>query len=341
VVGTELSLVTLNRYLLGRRHEGEVVVPEPPSENYLDLATRTIAALRRSVLCGETFADLFEAADAIRKDLHVEHGHEIVNQCATKMEDLLAAYQARLRQAECDRASDLRSVLDMLNETMSYFTDDSQRTAERRKQLETNLTKAARLEDISSLRSYLTRMVQAVRDEGRQDHDKTKEVIDLLGRQIQQVHRAQQKFSSDLPGRTEAINYLSHIRETHRHSSQLHIALFVADSLAAIRERHGDETAKAILQDLGRKQLKSLTPDGQVFCWSPNALALIWQHTDDSSAASDLSAGLKMPCEQRVFVGTRVAIFNVMLRSLTVEVRDSTEEIEATLDRFNRRGSAC
>ena len=340
--GSKLSLVTLNRYLLGRRPEGENNTLEAaPAENYLDLASRTIAALRRSVLCGETFADLFEEAEAIRKDLCVEQGHEIVNQCATRMEDLLSSYQVRLRQAESDRAADFRNVLDMLNETLSYFTDDNQKTSERRKQLETNLTKAARMNDISSLRSYLTRMVQSVRDEGRRDQDKAQEVIDLLGRHIQQVHKAQSKFNSDLPGRTKAIEYLKQMREANPHPSRLHIALFVADSLGAIRERHGEEAAKVILQELGRKQLKQLTLEGQVFHWSANALALIWQHADESSSASDIAAKLKMPCEQRVFVGTRVAIFNVILRSLVVQVRDSNEEIEGTLDRFNRRGMPC
>lgn len=336
-----MSLVTLNRYLLGKRQEREATPPETPGGDYLDLTTRTIAAIRRSVLSGETFADLFEEADAIRRDLHVQQGHAVVNQCATRLEDLLCVYQQRLRQAEAEKAADFRNVLDMLNETLSYFADGSQKTAEKRKQLEASLSRAARMEDLSALRSYLSKMVQSVRDEGQRDEDKAQEVIDLLGKQIQQVHKAQLKYSSDLPGRVNAIEYLKQLREANPHPSQLHVALFVADSLGSIRERHGEETAKVIMQDIGRKRLTALAPEGQVFCWSSNALALIWQHTDPSTSATDLAAGLKMPCEQRVFVGTRVAIFNVLLRSLVLEVHESSDEIESAMDRFNRRSGPC
>jgi GGDEF domain-containing protein len=332
-----MSLVSLNKYLLGHSKDTAAAGTQPLPENYLDLTTRTMAAIRRSVVVGESFVDLFEEIDMIRKDLHVESGCDVVNQCATRLEDLLATYQKRLRQAEIDRSAELRNVLDMLNETLSYLTTGTQKTEDRRKQLETNLSMAGRIDDISSLRSYLTKVLQSVRESGRQDSHEAQEVIERLGRQIAQVHKAQSRFNSELPGRASAMEYLKQLWHTDPPPSNLHVALFVADSLKVIRERHGDEVASLILQDLGRKHLKDLTPTGEVFAWSPNALVLIWQHTDDNRPATDISSRLKQPCEQRAFVGTRVAIFNVMLRSLVVQARENSEEIEQILDRFVRR----
>jgi hypothetical protein len=332
-----MSLVTLNKYLLGRQKEPADLDSQSRPDNYLDLATRTMAAIRRSVVVGESFVDLFEEIDIIRKDLHVESNPDVVNQCATRLEDLLATYQKRLRQAEIDRSTELRNVLDMLNETLSYLTTGTQKTEDRRKQLETNLSLAGRIDDISSLRSYLTKILQSVRDGGREESHEAQEVIERLGRQIQQVHKAHSRFNSELPGRASAIEYLKQLWQTDPPPSNLHVALFVADSVKVIRERHGDEVASLILQDLGRKRLKDLTPTGEVFSWSQSALVLIWQHTDDTCPATDISSRLKQPLEQRAFVGTRVAIFNVMLRSLVVQARENTEEIEQILDRFVRR----
>src|SRR5450755_2092766 len=151
IEGESLSILTLNKFLLGSRRESEGAIPETLSGDYLDVASRTIASIRRSVLGGETFVDLFDEMDSIRKDLHVETARETVSQCATHVEDVLLKYQNRLRQADQDRAGDFKNVLDILNEVLSYLTADNQKSEARRKHLESNLTLAARVDDISTL----------------------------------------------------------------------------------------------------------------------------------------------------------------------------------------------
>ena len=101
-----MSILTLNKFLLNGWRESEAVIPEAISGHYLDVASRALAAIRRSVLVGETFTDLFEEMDSIRKDLHVENGSEAVSACATRVEDLLVTYQNRLRSADQDRAAE-------------------------------------------------------------------------------------------------------------------------------------------------------------------------------------------------------------------------------------------
>jgi polyhydroxyalkanoate synthesis regulator phasin len=334
-----LSIETLNKYLLGRRQESAGQLQEPTvPENYLDMATRAIAAIRRSVLCGEPFLDLFEEVDVIRKDLHVETSRGTVSNCAGRLEEVLTTYQTRRRQAEADRVTDLRNITDMLTETLSHLTTDNKKAEERRSHLEGNISTAARIDEVAALRTYLSKMLHSVREDGKQEKEQAREVMDRIGRQIQEVQKAQSRVNSNLPGRSNALQHLTQTWQASPASPNLHVALFAADSIQPIRQRHGEEVANLILQDLGRKQIQPLAPEGQVFCWSPNSLALIWLHKNSSTAASDISHGLMLPCEQRVFVGTRVAIFNIMLRSLVVKVHESVAETEATLDRFVRRG---
>jgi hypothetical protein len=336
-----VSILTLNKFLLSSQRASEGAVPETPSGDYLDLASRTIAAVRRSIFVGETFVDLFDEIDVIRKDLHVESGHEAISQCSTRVEDVLARYQKRLRQADEERAADFKKVLDILNEVLGYITSDNEKSEERRKQLESNLSVAARVDDITALRSHLAKILHAVRDEGRNEKSKAQEVIDGLGKQIQQVHKAQSRFISHLPGRNNAIEYLKPFLQTVPPLASLRMAMFAADSLRVIRERHGEEAANSIIQDLAAKQVQPLFPEGKVFCWSPNALLLVWHSQDESTAPGDILSRLKPSYEQRAFVGTRVAVFNVTLRSLVVQVRGTMEELAWTLDRFSRGGGAC
>jgi hypothetical protein len=336
-----VSILTLNKFLLNDRRESQGAVPEAIPGHYLDVASRALAAVRRSVLVGETFADLFEEMDSIRKDLHVENGPEAVSVCATRVEDLLVTYQNRLRTADQDRSADFKSVVDVLNEALNYLTEDNQKSQERREQLENNLTVAARLEDVSTLRSHLAKILLSVRDEGRRGRDKAQQVIDSLGQQIQQVHKAQSRFAPQLPGRNSAIEHLKPILGATPPPAGVRMAMFAADSVRVIRERHGDEVASSIVQDLGLKRLQPLFPESKVFRWAPNALLLVWRDTDPSKAPGDVLVGLKPSYEQRAFVGTRVAVFSITLRSLVIQTRGTMEELILTFDRFSRAGGVC
>jgi hypothetical protein len=332
-----LNIVRLNNLY---SDSAPALLAETAAGNYVDLASLTIAAVRRLVLGRETFADLFEEMGAIRSGLHVENDREILSQSAARVEDVLARYKSRVDQADMDRAADFRNVLDMLNEAMSYLTAGSEKADTSRKHLETDLLLATRIDDISALRKQLSKILNSVREEGRLQREKAREVIASLGAQIQQVHKAQSRFIARLPGRTDALAFLKQNWQPGS-PSNLHLGIFVADSLAQIRERHSDEVANLILQDLGRKQLHPLLPDSQVYEWSPDALLLVWQHPDQVTSGSALLARSRLPYQQRAFVGGRVAVFSITLRSLVVQARGSIEELVSTLDRFYRRGVGC
>ena len=336
-----MSIVTLNKFLNIGKDGSALAEDETRPESYLEVATRAIAAVRRSVFCGDTYADLFELMESVRKDLHVEGGPGVSSDCATKIEEALSTYQNRLRQVERERAADFRNLLDILNEALSYVTAGSEQTEARRKHLEANLSAVARLDDISVLRPELIKIVRAVKEEGRGDQEKAKVVIDSLGRQIQQAHKAQLRFSDDMPSRAEAVEYLASLLQQDRSATGIYTALFVGDSLPVIRERHGEKVAGSILQDLARKQILPLVPKGQVFCWSPNALLLVWLQAEGSKPATELVSSLKWPCERRAFVGSRVAIFNITMRSLVIEVRGTAEELAASLERFHGKRGLC
>lgn len=332
-----LSLVTLNKYLNGLRNESSAAVHEAQSSAYQDFAARTLAAIGASVFCSESFSDLVVEVDAIRSQLQISGEPETVSRCGERVREALEAYQGRLRQSDSERATDLRNVLNMLNEGLSFLTEDAQTAGVRYQELESNLAAACRMDDIRVLRQHLAKTLETVREEARAGEARAAHVINSMGRQIQQVHKAQVRFNSNLPGRSEALEYIGPILKGSAPATNFYIALFVADSLPAIRERHGEEIGTFILQEMGRKQVQALAPDGKVFCWSASALLLTWNHTDASQEPKDVPAQFRTPCEQRACVGSRVAIFNVAVRWLLVHAQGSVEELITFLDRFHQQ----
>src|SRR5450755_1134833 len=114
-----MSLLKLEKslYNLRKRVDRAPETRLTPGAGYLVLATRVISAIRRSVFVGETFSDLSEELETIRKDLHVESEPPAVSENTNRLEKSLEAFHSRTREANQGRANDFRNVLDILNET--------------------------------------------------------------------------------------------------------------------------------------------------------------------------------------------------------------------------------
>ena len=334
-----MSLLSLEKYLYDPRKRSEVVAERNQAGSYVEMSTRVLSAIRRSVLVGEAFVDLSEEMEGLRKSLHVESDASMASQNAARIETLLETFQNRVRQANVERASDFKNVLDILNETFTHLHAGSEKSDTRLKQFETDLNRAAKIDDISTLRGHLSKMLEVVRQEGKRDLDETHATLETLGQQIRQVHTATSRFRIQMLGRLEAIEDLKWEVADTKNSADLYLALFASDSLRALRARHGDDIAANMLEELGRKQIQVLAPEGKVFCWSPTSLLLMWHHSDTATAPGELPNRVKSPFEYRAFVGTRVATFNVAIRSLVMQGSGTADEIVWALDRFWKGGA--
>jgi hypothetical protein len=338
-----MSLLKLEKslYNLRKRVEPAPETRLPSGAGYLVLATRVISAIRRSVFVGETFSDLSAQLETIRKDLHVESEPTVLSENANLIEKSLEAFHSRTREENQGRANDFRNVLDILNETFSHLHSGSEKSGGRLKALEAGLSRAAKIDDLAALRTHMSQMLEFVRQEGKRDQLESEETLESLGQQIQQAHTAISRFRLQMPDRADAIAHLTSQLANVETSADLHVALFVIDSLRAIRIRHGEEIALHALEDLGRKKIPHLDPRGKVFCWSPTSILLVWRHADEKTAPGDLPARLQSPLEHRAFVGTRIATFTLAVRSVVMAAAGPVDEIVWALDRFWKGGSGC
>jgi hypothetical protein len=333
-----MSMVSLEKYLNQPRKQNNTG-PQTHPFSYLELSSRLMAGVCRSVLVGEPFADLSGKLEEVRKTLSVGAEQQAEPRIAGEIEALLQTFQDRVRQTDEQTAEEFKGVLDVLNNAFMQISSRSEQSDERMKGLEASLSRASKIDDLGTLRLYVGKMLEFVRQEGKSDQT-GKADLEKLGNQVRQAHQSGSRFRPQIGGREDALKELT-TQLTAPDTANLHAALFVADSLRALRVRHGDEIAGTILQDVARKEIQGLAPDGRVFCWSPTSVLLLWDHNIATAAAKDLPNRIKSPLEHRAFVGTRIAVFNIVLRSVVMAARGNVEEVVWALDRFSRGGSGC
>ncbi|HEX4771079.1 MAG TPA: hypothetical protein VH351_09630 [Bryobacteraceae bacterium] len=333
-----MSIVSLEKFLYDPRRPAGPAAATDPAGSYLELSSRLMAAICRSVLVGGTFTDLSGKLDELRKNLSVA-GERDASGTAHETESLLQTFQQRVRQTDEETAKEFKGVLDILNNAFGQLNARSEKSDERMKHLEAGLNHVAKVDDLGSLRAQVGKMLEFVRQEVKFDQTNGKAEIDSLGSQIRQIQQSTSRFRAPFATREEAIDALKSRLDSGK-DANLHTALFVADSLRAVRVRHGDEVANNILQDLACNPIQSLAPEGAVFCWSPTSILLIWDHADVASAPGELAGRIKPPVECKAFVGTRTALFNIGLRSTVRAANGPIDEIVWALDRFQKGGSA-
>lgn len=305
-----------------------------PALGYFDLSRKILTGVGSSFFIGEALADLSQELDTLRDGLQPDSGAETLASAAKRFSGLLHAFRERLRQADQERAEDFRKVLAILNEAFSNLNTGGDRSDVRLRKLESSLQDATRIDDLRSLKIHLFQTLQFVRKEAEKAREERREALQALGNQITEVHKSAARFRVGLAGRDEALTELASCLKQNESGTNLYVALFVADSLPALRARHGNEIADGLLDELARTEIQALAPEGKIFCWAPHAVLLVWRSKEDRDKVRKLGNQLKTPFQYGASVGTRVATFSIALRSLIMQAGEALEQITSHLDQF-------
>ena len=335
-----MSIVSLEKYLNGSNAQSAASAQNSSDLVYLELASRLMAGICRSVFVGEPFTDLSENLEALRKSLQVNPDQGAISQQARLGETLLQTFQDRMRLDRQQTITDFKRVLDIVNETLAQVTESSERSDDRFKQVEQGLSRATRIEDMTVLRGHLNKMLATVRNDSKSEEQHRKKLLDNLDSKIRTVHETAASLPFPLLGRPQAIEHLIAICNRQAPPDSMHAALFTIDSLRAIRIRHGEEVASRVLSGVASTEIQPLAHAGHVFIWSPSTLLLLWEHNDAEVPVTDVIQHLKTPIEHRAFVGSRTAVFNLSVRSLVARLQGTAVEMAETLDRFSSGAQA-
>ncbi len=343
----ELIVLDLKKSRENLPTHGPCPVAESTAERYppgFELIGQTLTAIQRCVLANDTFADLAEKVDQIKTALHGSFEAESLARCADEIRVVLETFQNRARESKEETAVDFKSILNLVNESVACIQESSSRSDERLKHLEESLKQAAKMESLVSVRRHLSEMLTFVRQESTQNLSHRDTSLKSITDQLRQANAKNSRLRLQIPGRLEALEYFKTAQATSEQATsngsfgsktvpQINVTLFAANSLPALRARHGNDIASNILEELGRKRIQPLAPDAKVFCWSNSALILLWQ-PDSPGLSPDLLRPAPFAYETRAFVGTRMATFKLEIRPLATSLIRGTENLITILDRF-------
>lgn len=295
----------------------------------VELASQIVAAIQRHILTAETFSDLVEKLDAVKPRLQADASREELTVAGIDIGSVLEAFQHRVREANLETAVDFQKILSLVNESFTCIQAGDAKADERLKYFEKGLSEAAKMDSLASLRRHLSGMLEFTRQESRADLLEKDTKLKSMTEQMRQVQSVQARLRVSLPGRLEALEFLKGIIANGQPGGS--VSLFAIDSLKALLARHGEAVATSILDELGRKQVQPLAPEGKLFCWSNSALALVAPLHEDGGSTLGAVPGT---FEHRAFTGTRMAVFKVNVRSISLTLPRSIEEITASLEAF-------
>jgi hypothetical protein len=184
-------------------------------------------------------------------------------------------------------------------------------------------------------------MLAFVHEQVGQERDGTREALEALNRQLELAHRAASRFRANLPNRDEAITELN--REAGGPESEIkrYAGLFVADTLPALRWRHGNEISEQLLHEVSHRHIAALLPGGKFFRWSAQSILAIWSSSAELADISSVMArSCQAPFDCRAFVGTRTATFRISMRLALWNVPVDTTELARAFDEFSQGADA-
>lgn len=314
--------------------------PEDETPNFtlpLSAVLRLLSALQRNVLVGDGCLDLSDSVDSLKIDLATATSDEQANGAVQGVVSLLERYQTRLAETNLEMAVNFRKVLGLVNESFSYLQAGNEKADGRLKYFEQTLNQATKMDSLVALRRHLSGMLDFVHKEGKRDVAEKDRQMSSMADQLRHAQAESARLRVHLPGRTEAIEVLRELvtKTAAGEAGDTYVTVFVVDSLRALRARHGEEVASTIMEELGRKHVQPLAPEGQLFCWTGSSIVLTWKHSFGSTSSSLLHPA-PTTFEHRAFIGTRMATFRMTVRSTSTLVAGDFEDLLATLDLGSR-----
>lgn len=313
----------------------------PAESGYFQFAGDILARFGRSLLIGEGFVNLSEELESFRKGLSTETQSGALKLAGEEFSRILEQFKEKLRQMDEERAEDLRKVLGILNEAFTLFGSLSDRSDVRLRTLENSLQQASKLEDIRTLKTHLAEVLSYVKKEAAEERTSAPAQVESLGSQIRQVQKLSRNFKVGLPTREVALAELKSLTRDSASEGYRYAALFVADSLNPMRARHGNELADGLLEQLGRRDLRTLVPESKAFCWSENSVLILWKSANERQNIRDLGKKISSPYEYRALVGNRIATFTVRLRSAVMHLQSDFSDTVRELDQFEGGAARC
>jgi hypothetical protein len=331
-------MVTLKKYLYA---PWQASAPGEGSNHqaWVSLVLEMMGAVEQQVLNAPSDRDLREALKAVRGTFEQGSEEDELFRAADDFSTLLKRYRERVTHAARAQSNDIYRILAMVNEALLLLAAGSTRTVGRLKQLEHSLERATSLNDIAALKSKLSEILTAVRDDVRREREESRQERETMDQQMQHLRQEARCLTSDLPGREEATAMVEQILQSAdpQGGSEFCFVVFVLGRLREIVRRYGDSAANDLVRELVHRRLKFPDLDVSAFRWSPEAVLIGLRWTEGLERLNAFIEPLApSQFEHRLFLGARAAVLRIGIHWVALPAMGGAAELIYQIDGFAR-----
>jgi GGDEF domain-containing protein len=199
------------------------------------------------------------------------------------------------------------------------------------------LRRTAALQDVSHLRSSLSKTMDAIEEETVREKAARAGDLAALQAEVAKVRGfAAGKPGRQLPGRPEGIRLISQALGQVRPQEALYVVALLFNNVKAIIQRFGPDVADELITRIVNERVQPVAPENSAFRWTNSSLVGVFQCPPDLPGLKSRMAELnREPLIHRVELGNRTAVLKLGISHLVAQGSPGAQtSLIAEVDRF-------
>lgn len=256
--------------------------------------------------------------------------------------ELAEVRRAAERESLRRQADEVRGLVATFNEAVLTLASGGEEVAGRFRRVEASLTRAARMDNLASVRGCLSETMELMRRESRAHEEATAARVAAFEAELARARGALlQPVEREGLDRGEACRMIRRALDG-RAASEFVATVVVFDRLAAAGARFGPALASEALSAFARVRASDSAEGGAVYRWSERCL--LWQARtglEPAALRAAMEGLLGRPFDYRTVSGGRPAVLSMQGRWLcAVPGEGGAEVLIEEIDRFAGGGTA-
>lgn len=258
----------------------------------------------------------------------------------------LREYKERTSRFLRSQNGEYQRIVLMLTDAVANCTQGNHRALGRLKSLETQLERAAQLEDVRTLRIELGQCLETLQESIRQQEEAAKQVTVQAERLRVSAQSAGPPVSQRETGPDQATGLLTRDSAEKalvegRRDGEYYVLVFVIDKFQAIHARFGADLCDRILRRLTRQVQSKLAGNDRLYRWDgPTFVGVLARQERISEITAELARSVGAKFEEHVEVGNRSILLSVSLSWIVFPLGGPAPDIVRRIQEFAARQGA-
>jgi GGDEF domain-containing protein len=259
--------------------------------------------------------------------------------------EIFRDYNSRNLKFHQSHASELRSVMRTMTDTITYLSESRTRSVHQLQFMERELEQASQIDDIRLIRSRLISCLDVVREETvrlqSESQARSQEVREQIGKAAI-VSESQSRFGvmdtvTGLPSRRAAERTIG---ENLQKGVNFAVAIFVVTKLSAINSKYGRAVGDEVMLRVANHFAQHLSADTLLYRWSGPALVAVintYDNTEEIKRLWTKAAGVKQEINLETKDRSVFVLVETMILFHAVNAATPPQDLFNSLDQFTAK----